>query len=93
MLIKLDSPVTTLAPVQINNNENVPGVNEDLTVIGVGATSEGGGSSNTLLEVVVKYVPTSECNLNSAYGGEVHDPSMFCAGKRVVFVSLCRQTR
>jgi secreted trypsin-like serine protease len=104
MLIKLGSTrqsphsrrcksTTTLAPVQINNNGDVPGVDEDLTVIGVGATSEGGGSSNTLLEVVVKYVPTSECNLNSAYGGEVHDPNMFCAGKRVVIVSLCRQTR
>jgi hypothetical protein len=93
MLIKLDSPVATLASVQINNNGDVPGVNEDLTVIGVGATSEGGFSSNTLLEVVVKYVPTSECNLNSAYGGQVHDPSMFCAGKRVVIVLLCRQTR
>jgi secreted trypsin-like serine protease len=91
MLIKLASPVTTLAPVQINNNGAVPGVNEDLTVIGVGATSEGGGSSNTLLEVVVKYVPTSECNSNSAYAGEVHDPSMFCAGKkkRVLIVSFC----
>ena len=84
MLIRLNSPVTTLAPVQINNNKDVPSDNEDLTVIGVGATSEGGGSSNTLLEVVVKYVPTSECNLNSAYGGQVHDPSMFCAGKRVI---------
>jgi secreted trypsin-like serine protease len=94
MLMKLDSPVTTIAPVRINTNGAIPGVNEDLTVIGVGATSEGGGSSNTLLEVVVKYVPTSECNLNSAYGGEVDDPSMFCAGKRVVvIVSLCRQTR
>jgi hypothetical protein len=89
MLIKLDSPVTTLPPVQINNNGVVPGVDEDLTVIGVGATSEGGGSSTTLLEVVVKYVPTSECNLNSAYGGAVHDPSMFCAGKRVEWL-LCR---
>ena len=91
MLLKLDSPVTTLAPVRINNNKDAPFVNEDLTVIGVGATSEGGGSSNTLLEVVVEYVPTSECNLNSAYGGQVHDPSMFCAGKRVFIVSLCRQ--
>jgi hypothetical protein len=92
MLLRLDSPVTTLAPVQINSNKDVPGVNEGLTVIGVGATSEGGGSSNTLLEVVVKYVPTSECNLNSAYGGQVHDPSMFCAGKCVIIVSfLCRQ--
>ena len=91
MLLRLDSPVTTLAPVQINSNEDVPGVNEGLAVIGVGATSEGGGSSSTLLEVVVEYVPTSECNLNSAYGGQVHDPSMFCAGKRVIIVSLCRQ--
>jgi secreted trypsin-like serine protease len=38
MLLRLDSPVTTLAPVQINSNKDVPGVNEDLTVIGVGTT-------------------------------------------------------
>jgi hypothetical protein len=86
MLLRLDSPVTTLAPVQINNDKDVPGVNEGLTVIGVGATSEGGNGSNTLLEVVVKYVPTSECNKNSAYNGEIHDPSMFCAGKRVIIL-------
>jgi hypothetical protein len=81
MLLKLDSPVTTLAPVRINNNKDVPGVDEDLTVIGVGATSEGGYGSSTLKEVVVKYVETSDCNSNSAYGGGVHDSSMFCAGK------------
>jgi secreted trypsin-like serine protease len=92
MLLRLDSPVTTLAPVRINSNKDVPGFNEDLTVIGVGTTSEGGSGSNTLQEVVVKYVPTSECNENSAYDGQVHDPSMFCAGKRVIIlVSLCRQ--
>jgi secreted trypsin-like serine protease len=79
MLLRLDSPVTTLPSVQLNNNKDLPVVNEDLTVIGVGATW-----GETLEEAVVKYVPTSECNRNTAYGGKVHDESMFCAGKRVI---------
>jgi secreted trypsin-like serine protease len=92
MLLRLDSPVTTLPPVQINNNQDLPVVNEDLTVIGVGTTSEDGNESKTLKEVLVKYVPTSECNKNSAYGGDVHDPSMLCAGMRVIIVSvLCNK--
>jgi hypothetical protein len=39
MFLRLYSPITTLAPVQINNNKDAPaGVNEGLKVIGVGVT-------------------------------------------------------
>jgi trypsin len=54
-----------------------PDDGEDLTVIGVGATSQGGSQATRLREVVVQVVNRGECN--QAYGGDVTDV-MFCAG-------------
>jgi secreted trypsin-like serine protease len=53
-----------------------PGVSS--TVVGWGATSEGGSGSSVLLEVDVPIVSHSDCA--ESYGSEVHEFSMVCAG-------------
>jgi len=77
MLVKID-PVTNdaLTPVELNFNANNPVDNEWLTVIGFGATSEGGNGSNDLLKVDVQYMSNAECD--SLYRGWIF-PDMMCA--------------
>jgi hypothetical protein len=55
MILTLDSPVdTTKFPViKLNNDRSLPKTDAMLTVIGFGATKEGGSQSNTLLKVDV----------------------------------------
>jgi trypsin len=80
MLLKLDSPVdiNQYPPIQLNNNKAVPQTNQILTVIGYGATSEGGSGSNTLLKVSVPANSHQQCN--QQYGGSIVESVMFCAG-------------
>lgn len=74
------APVTKkkLKPIRINSSDNVPAKKDKLTVIGFGATSEGGALSSELRQVTVKYIPTSACN--KMYKGDVDGASMLCAG-------------
>jgi len=51
----------------------------DLVVMGWGATSQGGSSSNKLLETEVDYVKTSECN--TKYGSGAITDRMMCAAR------------
>jgi hypothetical protein len=80
MLLKLDSPVdiNQYPLIQLNNNKAVPQTNQILTVIGFGATSEGGFGSNTLLKVNVPANSHQQCN--QQYGGGIVESVMFCAG-------------
>jgi trypsin len=80
LLLKLQSPVdiNQYPPIQLNNNKAIPQVNQVLTVIGFGATSEGGSSSNTLLKVNVPANSHQQCN--TQYGGSIVESVMFCAG-------------
>jgi secreted trypsin-like serine protease len=79
LLLKLASPVDNEV-VLLNTASNTPSDGQTLTAIGVGDTTEDGESSDTLLEVDIKYIPTSECNSANAYDGDIIDKSMFCAG-------------
>jgi trypsin len=81
MLLKLDSPVdiNQFPPIQLNNNKAIPQTNQILTVIGFGATSEGGSGSNTLLKVNVPANSHQKCN--QQYGGSIVENVMFCAGE------------
>jgi trypsin len=80
LLLKLQSPVdiNQFPPIQLNNNKGIPQVNQLLTVIGFGATSEGGSGSNTLLKVSVPANSHQQCN--KQYGGSIVEDVMFCAG-------------
>jgi len=83
MVMKLDRPVDTdrYPPIRLNQQNAVPISDEELTVIGFGALSEGGFSTpSRLQEVNVNYIPTSTCNQRNSYGGDVRDSTMFCAG-------------
>jgi len=83
MVMKLNSPVDTdtYPPIRLNQQSAVPINNEELTVIGFGALSEGGFSTpSRLQEVNVNYIPSSTCNQRNSYNGDVKDATMFCAG-------------
>jgi trypsin len=82
LLLKLDSPVdiNQYPPIQLNNNKAVPQTNQILTVIGYGATSEGGSGSNALLKVSVPANSHQQCN--QQYGGSIVENVMFCAGNK-----------
>jgi trypsin len=80
MLLKLGNRVTNpnLAPIAVNSIRNNPASNDVLTVIGFGATSEGGYGSSRLKEVNVNYIDYETCN--NLYGGDIVDSVMLCAG-------------
>jgi trypsin len=80
LLLKLQSPVdiSQFPLIQLNNNKAIPQVNQLLTVIGFGSTSEGESGSNTLLKVNVPANSHQQCN--QQYGGSIVENVMFCAG-------------
>jgi len=76
MLVKLTSPSD--APLQLLNFDGtVPADGTEVTVIGFGATSEGGQSSVNLLETTSDIVPFDDCN---NFYGTIDDAIMVCAG-------------
>ena len=77
MLLKLDREVNKKT-IKLNGKANSPTVNEPLTVIGFGRTSEGGSSSNRLKQVKVPYVSHEKCR--SVYGNTIRKETMLCAG-------------
>jgi trypsin len=78
LLLRLSQSVDISNILSLNFDGNVPAAGEDLTVIGVGTTSQGSSQANKLRDVVVDAIATSQCNNN--YGGQITD-EMFCAGK------------
>lgn len=76
-LWKLSSPITNIetVPLDVDGSYSPAGVTS--TVIGWGATREGGAGSNILLEVDVPILTNTKCN--TQYGGGITD-SMICAG-------------
>jgi trypsin len=79
MILTLDSPVdTTKFPViKLNNDRSLPKTDAMLTVIGFGATKEGGSQSNTLLKVDV---PANSHKLCLAQYNWVKEAVHLCAG-------------
>lgn len=77
LVMKLDLPVD-IQPARLNEDTSIPTEAGVLTVIGYGATAEGGVGSSTLQEVAVEYIPTEKCNID--YGGKIHGATMLCAG-------------
>ena len=77
MILKLDSP-TIAQPIALNRYPAQPERNEQLTVIGLGSTTEDGPLANELKEVIVPTVPHNVCN--QQYQGSTIDDAMLCAG-------------
>jgi trypsin len=80
MMLKLQKsvPSSMATPIELASASDDPRDGEPLTVIGFGSTREGGRESDTLLKVVLDFIPHAECN--QRYRGEIDEVSMFCAG-------------
>lgn len=80
-LLYLDKNVTNVTPVSLAQNSQFNAMLEDdlLTVMGWGATSEGGSGTNQLMEVAVPYISNQTCNGADILNNDVSDV-MFCAG-------------
>jgi hypothetical protein len=91
LLIRLDRPVTTVGNVKlrINKNRNQPATSKALTVIGLGAITEGGNGPNDkiLRKVEVRVISTKRCK--AQYGSRQIKSSMFCACKEAVLTTTC----
>jgi trypsin len=77
-LMKVSSSFTLNSRVSTIGVRGLPGIGSQLTVIGWGATREGGSGANTLRKVNVSLQSASSCS--SAYPGEITG-NMFCAGE------------
>lgn len=76
MLIKLAEP-SSAPNAPWNTASSEPQDGQAVTVIGFGATSEGGDVSDELLKVTVNIVDTDTCR--QTYGNELFEDVMFCA--------------
>jgi trypsin len=80
-LYRLRTSVSTSgATVTLNTNAAVPAAGQALTVLGLGATVEGGNSFPTSLrDVVLDTYSNAQCQ--TAYGSDFVSNVMFCAGR------------
>ncbi len=65
-------------PVKLPEAGHRPEAGSDAVVSGWGTLSSGGSISEVLQFVVVPVVGHDDCN--DAYGGDIHEESMICAG-------------
>jgi len=81
-LCKLNRPVYNAKPIVLNFDPLEPEVGENLTIIGLGATSPDRDDPQVpqyLQWAEVQAIAQTECNKNTSYDGNVTD-SMLCAG-------------
>jgi Trypsin len=79
MLLKLDSPVKSVTPVELNTDEAVPAAGELVTVVGHGQTGFFSGVSIELLAVDIYTIPHERCSLNFAGVSEIDERTQMCA--------------
>ena len=83
MLVKLDKPSTHKPLFKYNNDTNVPNVDDQVTIIGFGATSEETGAiSEELREVTVNTYPYDVCYETYHHNFTVVDDIHLCAGTK-----------
>jgi hypothetical protein len=83
LLLKLSKSVNipgSNVVLSLNDDSFNPTDGDDLTVLGLGVTSEGGSAPSILRDVEVQAIDTNICNRPAAYGGDVTNTNMFCAG-------------
>lgn len=81
-LCKLDKPVEideSKIRLELNAAISVPEEGDDLKVVGLGRTSSGGSTPDTLRHVEVPYVTNQKCNEKNLYNGQISE-KMLCAG-------------
>jgi secreted trypsin-like serine protease len=81
-LLRLQNEVTFDTDIQlsINDSKNINN-GEDLDVLGLGVTQEGGEKSSVLNDVQVKAIKTKKCNERKWHDDKIDDATMFCAGE------------
>jgi trypsin len=80
-LLLLDTPVTEVLPVNLNNLWNSPYASEPLTVVGHGTMTNGiRDRPDYLMEVSVPTISHEDCNDRNSYDGAIIDRAMICAG-------------
>lgn len=77
-LIELATPVTAPA-LALTSGTGLDG--GTFTILGWGATREGGGQSRYLRKATVPFVDDATCNGPTAYDGEIVPSAMICAGQ------------
>jgi hypothetical protein len=81
MLVKLRRP-TDVTPQEVNFDAMFPTDGTEATVIGFGATVEGGLSSFTLQQASIPIVPFDECD---SFWNKLEDATQLCAGTKLFF--------
>jgi secreted trypsin-like serine protease len=80
-LLLLDSPITEVKPVNMNDLWNSPYVGQPLTVVGHGTMAFGvKDRPDYLMEVSVPTISYQDCNDGNSYNGKIIDRAMICAG-------------
>ena len=87
-LIRLASPVTTLATLPIATTTAYD--SGTFTISGWGAASEGGAQQRYLLKATVPFVSDATCNSAAMYNGEVIATDEICAGYTAGGVDTCQ---
>lgn len=85
-------PLKELQYIQLNAEASVPEDYTPLSVIGMGyidSVEEATGLQHVTTDSFQK-IPTSVCNGPSAYNGEIHEETMFCAGTMDGGIDACR---
>ena len=80
MLVKLNAPVTTITPIVLNQNPDVPAAGATLTTMGYGYTEDGGSVSIQLNEVQLNAVSHRDCRTRYAGVTQINESIMVCAG-------------
>ncbi|ADD45129.1 serine protease [Stackebrandtia nassauensis] len=85
-VLKLEAPAEGVEPVKLAEDDSVD--LEEQTIMGWGATSEGGEQSNELLKAKVPGVDDEKCK--EAYGESLDPDSMLCAGLDEGGIDTCQ---
>jgi secreted trypsin-like serine protease len=85
-LIKIASPINlaTIAPASSADNSGT------FTIMGWGATREGGGQQRYLMKASAPFVDDATCNARTSYNGEVVPYAEICAGYLAGGVDTCQ---
>jgi trypsin len=80
MLLKLDAPVTSITPVELNTDDAVPANGDTVTSMGFGYTSEDGAASLTLRGVDLTTTSHFACTMSYLLVNRITESNMLCAG-------------
>jgi secreted trypsin-like serine protease len=87
-LIRLSSPVTSLPTLPIAATTAYD--SGTFTLVGWGATREGGGQQRYLRKATAPFVSDSTCNSSSMYAGAIIPAEEICAGYAIGGVDTCQ---